>query len=493
MKEAGLSLYSAEQVRELDRRAIEQYGIAGFTLMQRAAQACWSQIRERWPQVHVLGVVCGRGNNGGDGYEIARLARAEGRQVWVVAPYGVPERGDARRAYEAWRAAGGGEPAPFTSALPPCAVLVDALFGTGLARGLDDQARTLVAAIDTLRRSGSRVVAVDTPSGLDAGSGAVHGGSCVQADLTVSFIGGKLGLHTGEGPRFAGEVCYELLDLPAELAASMTPLAMLQDRTQLTAALPRRARTAHKGDHGHVVVIGGNRGMAGAALLAARAALRAGAGLVSVVTRTEHTAALTAAQAELMCHGADDHGAVRALLRRADVVALGPGLGTDDWARSLWAMALDAAVPLVLDADALNLLALEPTAVADAVLTPHPGEAGRLLGWRTAEVQGDRLAALHELEQRYAAHVVLKGAGTLVSGAPPQVCPFGNPGMGVGGMGDTLTGIIAALRAQGLSGLAAAQTGVLAHALAGDAAARGGERGLLPSDLIDALRGIVNP
>ncbi len=469
--------------------------MAGYALMQRAARACWEQIRARWPAADALGVVCGRGNNGGDGYEIARLARAAGWSVWIVAPYGAPEgTGDAHRACEAWGAtAGAAAPLPFEGALPPCAVLVDALFGTGLKRRLDARAQAVVAAINALRNTGTKVVAADIPSGLDASSGAVFDAACVQADLTVTFIGRKLGLYTGEGPQRAGEVCFADLDVPAEIGAGLMPLASLQARAQLAAVLPRRSRTAHKGDHGHVAVIGGNRGMAGAALLAGRAALRAGAGLVSLLTCSEHTAALTAAQPELMCHAGDDLAAARALLRRADVIALGPGLGTDDWARALWSVALDAGKPLVLDADALNLLALEPLPVADAVLTPHPGEAARLLGCRAADVQADRLAALRALEQRYAASIVLKGAGTLVSGAPPQLCPFGNPGMAVGGMGDALTGIVAALRAQGLDGAAAAQHGVLVHALAGDSAAASGERGLLPGDLINALRGIVNP
>jgi hydroxyethylthiazole kinase-like uncharacterized protein yjeF len=494
MNEAGQPLYSADQVRELDRRAIVEHGIAAYELMQRAARACWQRIVERWPDARSLCVVCGTGNNGGDGYEIARLARAAGWAVSVVAPYGMPTQpGDARRACEAWLAEAGTEPLPFARTLPSAAVVVDALFGTGLKRRLDDVAIAVVDAIDAARSAGAGIVAVDLPSGLDGSTGAANLGACVRADLTVSFIGRKFDLYTGQGPQYAGERHFDALDVPPAVYEHVPPLAQLQARAQLQRVLPRRPRTAHKGDHGHVVLMGGNDGMAGAILLAARAALRAGAGLVSVVTRASHAAALTAAQPELMCHGSDDSAAVRALVRKADVVAIGPGLGQDAWARGLWSIALDAGKPLLLDADALNLLAIEPVALADAVMTPHPGEAARLLRCTTAEVQTDRLAALRALEQRYGASIVLKGAGTLVSGQPAAVCPFGNPGMAVGGMGDVLSGIIAAFRGQGLDAVTAAQAGVLAHALAGDAVAIGGERGLLPSDLIAGLRGIVNP
>ncbi|MFT4045207.1 MAG: NAD(P)H-hydrate dehydratase [Solimonas sp.] len=489
-------LYDAGQVREFDRRAIVEHGIAGYELMQRAARACWRQVCARWPAALSLLVICGRGNNGGDGYEIARLARQAGWGVQVIAPYGAPAQdgGDARRAYEAWLADSAAVPSPFAAPpLPAVDVVVDALFGTGLTRRLDATAVQVVNAIGAARANGARVVAVDVPSGLDASTGDAADGLCVQADLTVSFIGRKLGLHTAQGPRWTGEVGFDALDVPDAVFAGITPLARLQQRGDLAAALPRRARTAHKGDHGHVVVVGGNRGMGGAALLAARAALRAGAGLVSVVTRGEHTAAMTAAQPELMCHADDDGNELHALLAKADVIACGPGLGTDAWARRLWSAVRDARKPAVIDADALNLLAAEPCRWPGAVLTPHPGEAARLLARDTRAIQTDRLGALHELERRYGAGIVLKGAGTLISGPPAALCPFGNPGMAVGGMGDILSGIIAAFMGQGLGAPVAAQCGVLAHALAGDQAARGGERGLLPGDVVAILREVVNP
>lgn len=493
MPDTERHLYTAAQVRELDRQAIELHGIGGQILMQRAASRCWTTIRDRSPEPGTVSLICGPGNNGGDGYEIARLAKRDG---WVVTVYwlgAVPQGGDAQLAYAAW-CADGGTAQRFSGALADADWVVDAMFGTGLARALGDDALQAIGAIAAARAKGAKVLAVDIPTGLDATSGCVRSAAAVEADLTVSFIGRKLGLYTGRGPAVAGERLFDDLGVPAAVYGGVVPVARLQHETELQSALKPRARDAHKGDHGHVLVIGGNHGMMGASLMAGRAALRSGAGLVSIATRPEHASALSGAQAELMCHGCSDARQLRALVVKADVVAVGPGLGTDHWARALLSVALDSGKALVLDADALNLLASEPTAPANAVLTPHPGEAARLLGCSTVDVQRDRLAALLEIERRYAAVVVLKGAGSLISGqAVPAVCPYGNPGMAVGGMGDALTGIIAALRAQGFESHQAAQTGTLLHALAADRAAVRGERGLLPGDLIDQLQLLGNP
>ena len=246
-----------------------------------------------------------------------------------------------------------------------------------------------------------------------------------------------------------------------------------------------------------MLVIGGNHGFGGAARLAAEAALRVGSGLVSLATRPQHIAAVLASRPEIMAHGVDGPQALQPLLRQATVVAIGPGLGQDDWARGLWAAALDARRPLVVDADALRLLATEPTRREDWVLTPHPGEAAALLGVCNAELNARRLGAAHQLQGRYGGNVVLKGAGSVVAGegsAPPAVCSDGNPGMASGGMGDVLTGVIAGLLAQGLDLRDAAECGVCLHAAAADVAvAEGGERGLLGTDVIAQLRRLVNP
>jgi NAD(P)H-hydrate epimerase len=264
----------------------------------------------------------------------------------------------------------------------------------------------------------------------------------------------------------------------------------------LAAWLPPRPRDSHKGENGHVLCIGGDHGSGGAIALCAQAALRTGAGLVSVATRAEHVAALLARQPEAMAHAAESTHELLRLLARADVVAIGPGLGPGEWGRAMHATALAAAKPLVLDADALNLLAASPRDLpSDAILTPHPGEAARLLGSDTAAVQADRPGAAQALVERYGAVVVLKGAGSIVAapGHVARIVEAGNPGMATGGMGDLLTGVIAALRAQGLPAFDAAACGALLHAHAGDLASGDGMRGMLPSDLLPYLRVCANP
>ncbi|MGQ0697911.1 MAG: NAD(P)H-hydrate dehydratase [Panacagrimonas sp.] len=489
-------LYSAAQVRELDRRAIEQAGIPGYTLMQRAARASFEQMRGRWPDARRLAVLCGPGNNGGDGYEIACLARAAGLHVDLVRVGAVPASGDAVTAYAAWIAAGG-EVREFSNdfvdhVLSQAEVICDAIFGIGIARPVTGVAAKAIEAINE-RRSDQAVLSVDLPSGLDADTGAVQG-VAVRSDLTVSFIGRKLGLYSGAGPERAGQCEFSDLGVPAGVLDSMTASAELLSAEELRVKLPRRARDSHKGTHGHALLIGGDIGMTGAVLLACRGALRSGAGLVTVMTRPEHAVALAAAQPEAMFRGLEQSAELDAYLERADAVGIGPGLGQTEWGAQLLDRCLRSNANLLLDADALNLLARTHTRLsARSVITPHPGEAARLLEISTSEVQANRLAAAHTLHERCGAVVVLKGAGTLIVGERVALCPYGNPGMGVGGMGDVLSGVIVALMAQGLDPESAASTGVLVHALAGDRAAMAGERGMLPTDLIDALRSVVNP
>jgi NAD(P)H-hydrate epimerase len=477
-------------VRELDRRAIAG-GVAGYSLMQRAAAAAWRELTRRWPRAQRIAVLCGPGNNGGDGYEIARLARAAGLDVELLQVGPAPRSGDAATARGAWLAAGG--KAPEYRGEPVSAdVAVDALFGIGLTRAPDGTAQAAILAINAARGPGTGVLAVDVPSGLDADRGTAPG-DAVRADLTVTFIGAKPGLHTGVGPDYAGRVVVDDLQVPRGVYDGVESWATALVPEMLAAVLPGRARTAHKGDMGHVLLIGGDAGMAGAILLAARSALRAGAGWVSVATREAHAAALTAAQPEIMCHGVEEPRALRALFERASVIALGPGLGRSEWSRGIWSQAMSAPQPAVLDADGLNWLAENPSRREDWVLTPHPGEAARLLGRTTGDIQNDRGASARELRERYGGVAVLKGAGTLVQGEALALCPFGNPGMAVGGMGDVLCGLIAGLLAQGLGAESAARAGVLIHALAGDRAAARGERGLIPGDLLGELRPLLNP
>jgi hydroxyethylthiazole kinase-like uncharacterized protein yjeF len=485
------NVYSAEQVRAMDRYAIEQLGIAGYTLMTRAGEAALDLLGESWPAARRLLVLCGAGNNGGDGYVLARLARAAGLSVSTAAlsePASL--RGDAARAYQDFAAAGG-VAIPFAPAmLGDCDVVVDALLGTGLDR---DVAGPLAACIEAVNACGKPVLALDLPSGLNADDGR-RMGCAIRADRTITFVGLKSGLFLGAAADNVGLLSFARLGIDQDAAAG-PPVLVRVGPGELATTLPPRRRGAHKGDNGRVLIIGGGPGMPGAVRLAAEAALRVGAGLVTVATHAGNLAAVVGGRPEIICHVVESEAAARPLMSGADVIAIGPGLGQSDWARGLLEAALASGKPLVVDADALNLLAQSPWRGAQWVLTPHPGEAGRLLGCSTDEVQSDRLAAVRGLVERYGGVVVLKGAGSLVlgAGARPWVCDAGNPGMATAGMGDVLTGVIAGLAAQCRDLELAAAAGTWVHAHAGDLAAAGGMRGLLASDVLAQLRACVNP
>ena len=492
----GTLLYDAAALRVIEAAALAHTSDA-TTLMQRAGSAGWRTLLAHWPQARRIVVVCGPGNNGGDGYVLAMQALASGRDAVVVRIESHAPRTDAAKAMCAAFEAAGGRILAFAGALPAADIVVDAVFGIGLSRAPDDATTALIEAINA---AGVPVLALDAPSGLSGDRGSAEG-LAVRATRTLQLLAPQIGLQTGDGPDHAGVLSLASLGVDAECFVGAHAQARRIDAHDLAHWLRPRPRNAHKGSHGRVLCIGGDHGTGGAALLAAGAALRAGAGLVEVATQGVHVAPLLARWPEAMVRRTDNVSALAGALVAADVIALGPGLGQGSWGHSLFDETLDAATaggtPLVLDADALNLLAARPRALpAGVVLTPHPGEAARLLDTDIAAIQHDRPAAVRALAARWNAVVVLKGAGTLVCapGGLPWLIAAGNPGMATGGMGDVLTGVIAALRAQGFAAEHAAACGALLHAVAGDTAARtSGERGLLPGDLIDVLRACANP
>lgn len=485
------NIYSVAAVRETDRTTIEDHGVPGYTLMTRAGEAAVEEALQRYPSAARWQVVCGAGNNGGDGYVVARLAAARGIAVSVLTLVDPGKlSGDAATAHSDFVTAGG-KVNPWRGELDSEAtLLVDGILGSGLERDVGGEFARVVAALNA---HVAPVMALDVPTGIHGDTGAVLG-CAVRADLTVTFVGLKAGLFLGEAPHYRGELRFAGLAIPDDCRRGIAPVYRRVDDSRLASALPRRARSGHKGDFGHVLVVGGGEGMPGAVRLAGEAALRTGAGLVSIATHPSHAALMVASRPELMPHGVASAADLDPLLERADVIAFGPGLGGSDWARQLYEKVAALELPAVWDADALNLLAESPGVSGNRVITPHPGEAGRLLGTSAADVQADRPAALAALQQRYGGTVVLKGAGSLVTAQPvPFLCTAGNPGMGSPGMGDVLTGIIAALLGQGLDVPTAAAIGVEVHARAGDRAAAAGERGLIASDLLDELRAVINP
>jgi NAD(P)H-hydrate epimerase len=486
-----LPLFDRSAARALDRRATALLGGDGYVLMQRAGQAAWQHLLQHWPSAQRITVVCGPGNNGGDGYVLARLAHRSGCKVGVLhLAEHVPRTPLAQRACTEY-VSSGGRIGLFPEALPQGDVVVDALFGIGLSRAVDE---STAALIDAINMQVAPVFSLDVPSGLDSDLGSAPG-KVVRATATLQFIARHAGLYSGDALEHVGMLGLDGLDVTEETFDSAIPCATLLTGDALSRWLLPRRRNTHKGESGRALCIGGDHGHGGAIALCAEAALRSGAGLLSVATRESHVPMVLARRPEAMARAVESGEDLQPLLAQADAVAIGPGLGQGEWARAMLRLALASGKPLVIDADALNLIAAQPCTLADAILTPHPGEAARLLGIDNASVQRDRFAAAREIAQRYGAATVLKGAGTIIAapGEIPRVIEAGNPGMAVGGMGDVLTGVIVALRASGMSAFDAASAGALMHSLAGDAAAGAGERGLLPSDLFPHLRRFANP
>lgn len=487
MQNLPIKLYRAAQVRELDRIAIQERGIPGFELISRAGHEAFQCIKKQWPDAQSLAVFCGSGNNAGDGYIIAKLALDAGLQVCI---YTVSDpgklQGDALAGYQQYSVAHG-TVVPFQAGQVVNAdVLVDALLGTGLDRPVGG---IYAQAIQAVNAHSAPVIAVDIPSGLNADTGNVMG-CAVKADCTVTFIGLKQGLFTGQAVEYCGEIYYAQLGVPNDVFDLLQATAT----RVIKIPLPRRNRCAHKGSCGHVLIVGGELGYSGAARMAGEAALRVGSGLVSIATRPEHSGLMNLGRPELMCHGVETAEQLSVLLAKADVVVVGPGLGQSAWAKTLFNVAISAGKPMIIDADGLNLLANAPTTKPNWILTPHPGEAARLLNCTTAEIQQDRFAAALSIQAKYGGVAIVKGAGTLIASEQElAVSNTGNPGMASGGMGDVLAGVIASLLAQGLSLQDAAQQGVYNHGLAADLAAeKDGERGLLAGDLMPYLRQLVN-
>ncbi|WP_323845863.1 NAD(P)H-hydrate dehydratase [Microbulbifer magnicolonia] len=491
-------LYSAESVRELDRRTIAALEIPSITLMKRAGRAAFTRLQQRWPEARRIQVFCGGGNNGGDGYVIAALAAQKQIPVTVYACVDPAQlRGDALEACDYARREGVHIVTSLTEldSADGHTVVVDALLGTGFAGELREP---VAHAVERINKSMGAVLAVDVPSGLDAdtGSAPVSMAGAVRADVTVTFIGRKLGLYCGRGAALCGEVVYESLGAPEQVFSEVEPLAQRYDGASVKRLAPRAA-DSFKNQFGHVLIVGGDSGYGGAALMAAQSAARAGAGLISLATRPQHLVAALTRCPEVMAHPVISGQELEPLLEGPDVIAVGPGLGRAPWGEQLLARAGRAEVPLVLDADALNILAggrvLAGLRRDDWVLTPHVGEAARLLGCDSAEVLADPRAAAVAIQQQFSGVVVLKGAGTLIAhDRGVDLINSGNPGMASGGMGDLLTGLIAALLGQHMSPLEAGRLAVWLHGEAGNRAAADGQRGLLATDLLPWIRRLVD-
>jgi len=507
-----MKIVSAQQMQELDRRAIAG-GIPGIELMENAGRGTFEKIRQYFPGAFKQNIVvlCGRGNNGGDGFVIARCLHHAGARVKVIL-LATADRvsGDARTNLDAYRRIGGvvqevTDAAQWGSAVPDvqrAGLIVDAMLGTGLSAEVTGLYRQAIEDINAA--PGARIVSVDIPSGIDATSGAVLG-AAVRAHLTCTFGLPKRGLLIEPGASYTGS--REVIDIgiPEMLVRDVVTQEFLLDEQYLQGTLPRRRHDAHKGSFGHVLIIAGSPGKTGAAALAGQAAMRAGAGLVTVAAPAALNPVLEAKLTEVMTEPLPDAGAgflgmqalprLREILQGKTVVALGPGLATkDETAELVHSLLGQITVPVVIDADGLNVLAghteLLTQARSPVIVTPHPGEMARLAGVSTQDVQRDRIGSARTFARRYGVFVVLKGALSII--AEPEgmvfINPTGNPGMASGGMGDALTGLIAGLAAQGLPLTAAAQLAVFAHGRIGDGIARNkAPVGIIATDIIEGI------
>ncbi|AOT44736.1 TPA: bifunctional ADP-dependent NAD(P)H-hydrate dehydratase/NAD(P)H-hydrate epimerase [Enterobacter ludwigii] len=484
------SIWHADDLRHAEKEAADSLGITLYELMQRAGEAAFNVTRTAYPESSHWLILCGHGNNGGDGYVVARLAVAAGIHVTLLALESdkpLPEEASAAR--EAWLNAGGVIHATDIVWPEEIDVIIDGLLGTGLRSAPRDPVATLIARANA---HSAPVVALDIPSGLMAQTGTTPG-AVIQAAHTVAFIALKPGLLTGKARDVTGTLHHNALGLESWLAGQETHVSRV-DASLLAQWLPPRRPTSHKGDHGRLVIIGGDHGTAGAIRMTGEAALRCGAGLVRVLTRIENSAPIITARPELMVHELTPQS-LEESLEWADVVVIGPGLGQQAWGKQALQKVENFRKPMLWDADALNLLAINPDKRHNRILTPHPGEAARLLNCSVAEIESDRLLSARRLVKRYGGVAVLKGAGTVVaSDEALGIVDAGNAGMASGGMGDVLSGIIGALLGQKLPLYDAACAGCVAHGVAADKlAARYGTRGMLATDLFCTLRRVVNP
>jgi NAD(P)H-hydrate epimerase len=489
-------LYSADAVREIDRYVIDQQGVDGFELMQAAAASAFRRLVRYWPEPGRILVLCGAGNNGGDGYLVAANAVRHGLNVDCLAVAPTEKlSGDARKAWK--KAVGDGvhvremadvSESDIGDCFASAGLIVDAMLGTGVTGA---PRVPFASMIRQCNESAAPVLGIDLPSGLNATTGTVAG-EAVRAEATVTFIGLKTGLFTGQGPEFAGDVAFESLDTDDWASESgQRAMARRIDWRHIRTSITRRAKVAHKGHFGHVLIVAGDRGFGGAGMMAAEAASRSGAGMVTLATRPEYVAPALARCPSVMVQGLIHGSELPPLISAADVIVCGPGIGQGAWGQQMLQQVVASGKPRVLDADALNLMASRVAQPADNhILTPHPGEAARLLACGVGEIESDRLWAAEQICKLFGGVALLKGAGTIVASgeALPDIISGSNPGMATGGMGDVLSGILGSLYAQlGNAHLSASAAAALHLAAANRAAETRGYMGLLPMDVIDAL------
>lgn len=491
-------IYTQEVIRKLDQQAIEDIGDGGFSLMHKAGIAAFNMINSGWPDLQHIGIFAGVGNNGGDAWVVAALAKERGLKVTLYSLGNIEQQSPSAKEARLMAQDLGVEAQTFNGQIDQdIELILDGLLGIGLQA---DVRSPVAEAIEVMNQHPAPVLSLDVPSGLDADTGTVRG-VAIRAAQTITFIGVKPGLLTADGPDYAGEVVSADLGIIGEhygVSPSLQRISwhLLQNEEVILSA---RSGNSHKGAFGHALLVGGDTGMGGAISMTVDACAHAGVGMISCATQPEHVPVILTKRPECMVRAVQSGLELEPMFARATVLGCGPGLGQTSWSELLLQQVLASSLPLVLDADALNILAMKnwqvPTAGREVIMTPHPGEAARLLGVSITDVQADRLAAVKALADKFSAIVLLKGQGSVIASPIGQValCTDGNPGMASGGMGDVLTGVITSLLAQGLSGWDACCLGACVHSAAADLAVKQlGTRGLLASELMPYIRELVN-
>jgi NAD(P)H-hydrate epimerase len=477
-------LYTPETVYQLDRAAVAVDGYTEIELMQRAGERVWREMTQRWPGLSRITVFAGSGNNGGDAFVVALCARRQNVPVQFLVQGDLSRQSPTARHYRELWEQGGGDHESWQGQAIDGDVIVDGLLGIGLQRELDSHWQELVGRINRCPRPR---VAIDIPSGLNGHSGCPQP-VAVEAQLTVTFIGAKTGQFLADGPDFCGELVFDDLGVSSRVPAGATAALEVVEACQLPA--PRKLNS-HKNHYGNLVIVGGDQGMSGAVALAALAALRSGAGLVTALVHPDCRANL-ASFPEIMVLGWD---ALEAKLAEASVVVVGPGLGRGAQAQDCLNLLARARQPMVIDASALEADFLNSLVTENRVITPHPGEAAALLGTSSADIQANRLQACERLVETFSATTVLKGSGTLIAQPGESMAAIntrGHPGMASAGMGDVLSGIVAALIGQGLAPFAAARSGVFIHAVCAERySANQDQIGLIARDVIDSIPTVI--
>ena len=480
-------VYHSRDLQAWEQRWFQQQN-SSYGLMQQVAWGISQQLITLFSQQKIkkIAVCCGQGNNAGDGYLVAKYLKQAGFSVDIYAAELGNSKDLVSAAQEAKQA--GSQPYSHFDFQTEYEAYIDALFGIGLNRQLDFDWQNV---IQTINQQTGLKISIDIPSGLDANTGQPLP-AAIKADYTFTSLGLKAGLFTGQGKEYAGKI--ELISaIPTD--TELQPIACLSSHQ---IQLPKREAFGHKGSYGHVLVVGGHADMGGAVIMAAEAAFAAGAGKVTIVCDAKHHTAILSRAPNIMLRDINllTQEQRQALIQQVDAVCFGMGLGRDPWAKAqyeIWFELIQQSdLEVVLDADALWFLAKQPQVLnSQTYATPHPGEAATLLACSTAEVEMDRIAAIHALQQKYQGQWVLKGSGSLILEEKLYICDAGNAGMGTGGMGDVLAGMIASLKAQFAQKIHLHEI-VTLHALAGDELAKNGERGLQAQNMKHAIYQVVN-